>query len=162
MKSGLKIIVNLFLKISYFIFIYSHDCNHDREVKKIPDENEDSNFGFNHCTTCVTSIMSYEDHCKDSLECEQVTTIPYFSNPDIEFTAQDRNNQQKKHTFAIGDSKRNNAQMIRNSKKGIAANYVKGQYLFDVNTNSNSYSFASYTDVEFIVEVSFFKSCSKF
>ena len=162
MESGLKIIVNLFLKITYFIFIYSQGCNHDRELYNIPDENEDSNFGFNHCDTCVTSMMSYENHCKSLQggQCTQVTTIPYFSNPNIEFTAQDENNQQ--YTFAIGDSKRNNAQMIRNSKKGIAANYVKGQYLFDVNTNSNSYSFASYTDVEFIVEVSFFKSCSKF
>ena len=158
MESGLKIIVNLFLKIAYFIFIYSQGCDHDRELYNIPDENEDSNFGFNHCPTCVISMMSYEDHCKDSLECEQVTTIPYFSNPDIEFTAQDENNQQ--YTFAIGDSKRNNAQMIRNSKKGIAANYVKGQYLFDVNSDADYYGWSK--DVEFIVEVSFFKSCSKF
>jgi len=131
---------------------HNFGCNHDREEEEEPDENEDSNFGFNHCTTCVISMMSYENHCKSLQggQCTQVTTIPYFSNPNIEFTAQDENNQQ--YTFAIGDSKRNNAQMIRNSKKGIAANYAKGQYLFDVNTNSYSYSWASYTDVEFIVE----------
>ena len=158
MESGLKIIVNLFLKIAYFIFIYSQGCDHDRELYNIPDENEDSNFGFNHCPTCVISMMSYENHCKSLQggQCTQVTTIPYFSNPNIEFTAQDENNQQ--YTFAIGDSKRNNAQMIRNSKKGIAANYVKGQYLLEVINPDTYYSYYYVvdTDVEFIVGVSFF------
>jgi len=126
---------------------HNFGCNHDREYDEISDGNVDSNFGFNHCTTCVTSIMGYDDHCK-SLKCKQVTTIHYFSNPDIEVTAEDQNNQ--KYTFAIGDSKRNNAQMIRNSKKGIAANYVKGQYLIDVNSDADYYGWSK--NVEFIVE----------
>ena len=95
--------------------------------------------------------MSYQDYCISQGFCIKIFKHPYFSNPDIKITTQGK-------TFAIGDSKRNNAQMIRNSKKAVAANYDKNQNLFDLEYTSYEYDeYGWYYYIEFIVEVSFFK-----
>jgi len=125
---------------------HNFGCAHDREFEGIPEENEYSNFGFNNCDTCSTSIMSYQDYCISQGFCEKVIKHPYFSNPDIKITTQGK-------TFAIGDSKRNNAQMIRNSKKAVAANYDKNQNIFDLEYTSYEYDeYGWYYYIEFIVE----------
>jgi len=106
---------------------HNFGCDHDREVSNwINNDAKDSNFGFNNCEECVISIMSYYDHClSNRCTYEQIKRIPYFSNPDIVYKG-------KKNNFNIGDNKRNNAQMIRNSKEVVASNRVKGLHTLEL------------------------------
>ena len=90
--------------------------------------------------------MSYDDHCI-SKGCTywNIKRIPYFSNPDVEYKG-------KKNVFNIGDSKHNNAQMIRNSKEIVASNRVKEFHILSLD-NFDQYSLVN-DYVDFKIKVS--------
>ena len=90
--------------------------------------------------------MSYYNHCiSKGCTYGNIKRIPYFSNPDIKYKG-------KKNVFNIGDSKHNNAQMIRNSKEVVASNRFKGLHNLDLDNFDNDYFVDNYVD--FTIEVS--------
>ena len=90
--------------------------------------------------------MSYYNHCiSKGCTYRNIKRIPYFSNPDIKYKG-------KKNVFNIGDSKHNNAQMIRNTKEVVASNRVKESHILNLDQLDSYYSVGDYVD--FTIEVS--------